>query len=177
MLSFVLMIESAENFIIRPILESDNNAVAGLIREVLREHRADKPGTAFADSNLNRLFQTFREPRAVYFVAEDSTGVIGCCGIYPTSGLPADYCELVKLYLHRSARGHGTGLKLINACFAAAAGAGYSHIYLETMPELSNAVAIYEKFGFKHLTHPLGQSGHFNCNIWMLCEINKSIRQ
>jgi len=173
MLSFVPMISSVKNITIRPIRESDNNAVAGLIREVLREHRADKPGTAFADSNLNLLFQAFQEAGAAYFIAEDHTGIIGGGGIYPTLGLPAGYCELVKLYLSRNARGHGTGLKLISACFTTAADAGYSHIYLETMPELSNAVAIYEKLGFKHLTHSLGQSGHFNCNIWMLCEINK----
>lgn len=171
------MINHANDLIIRPILESDNNAVADLIREVLREHRADKPGTAFADSNLNRLFQTFRQPGAAYFVAEDSTGIVGGGGIYPTPDLPAGYCELVKLYLHRSARGRGTGFKLISTCFTVARDAGYSHMYLETMPELSNAIAFYENLGFKQLTHALGQSGHFNCNIWMLCEINKSIRQ
>jgi len=171
------MINYANDIIIRPILESDNNAVADLIREVLKEHRADKPGTAFADGNLNQLFQTFRQPGAAYFVAEDSTGIIGGGGIYPTPGLPAGYCELVKLYLYRDGRGRGTGLKLISKCFSAAKDAGYTHMYLETMPELNNAVDFYKNLGFKHLAHSLGQTGHFNCSIWMSCEINKSIRQ
>jgi len=166
------MINSANKIIIRPILEPDNTAVADLIKEVLREHRVDKPGTAFADSSLHQLFETFRQAGSAYFVAEDGGSIIGGGGIYPTPGLPAGYCELVKLYLHRKSREQGTGIKLIRACFSAARDAGYTHLYLETMPELNKAIRFYERFGFKHLTHPLGQSGHFNCNIWMLRDLN-----
>ena len=146
--------------------------MADLIREVLIEHQANKPGTAFADNNLNQLFETFQQAGSAYFVAEDGFGIIGGGGIYPTPGLPAGYCELVKLYLHRKSRGRGTGIKLISACFSAARETGYTHLYLETMPELDKAISFYERLGFRHLTHSLGQSGHFNCNIWMLCELN-----
>jgi len=157
-----------DDIIIRTMRESDNKPIGKLIREVLHEHKADKPGTAFFDSNLDEMFQSFLAPYAVYWVAEQSGIVIGGAGIYPTSGLPKGYCELVKLYLNPDARGKGIGTKLISACFSSAINAGYNHIYLETMPELSKAASIYEQMGFKYLTQPLGHSGHYSCNVWMM---------
>ncbi|NIM35515.1 MAG: GNAT family N-acetyltransferase, partial [Hydrotalea flava] len=72
-------------------------------------------------------------------------------GIYPTNGLPEGVCELVKMYLHKNARGKGTGRFLIGTCLQKAKEMGYHQVYLETMPELSKAVSVYEKFGFKYL--------------------------
>ena len=48
---------------------------------------------------------------------------------------------------------------------------GYSAIYLESLPDFSMAISIYEKQGFKHLDQPMGESGHTSCNIWMVKEI------
>jgi putative acetyltransferase len=157
---------------IRPICEKDNKLLAALIREVLIEHRADKPGTAFFDDNLDQLNQTFNRPGSAYFVAERNNNIIGGSGIYPTSGLPEGYCELVKLYIDKSVRNTGLGSKLFDACFSAAKKAGYTHIYLETMPELASAVQFYERLGFKYLNNALGNSGHFNCTIRMLCDFS-----
>jgi putative acetyltransferase len=52
-------------------------------------------------------------------------------------------------------------------CFEKAKELGYEQIYLESMPELNQAVTLYEKLGFKHLSNSLGNSGHFGCDIWM----------
>ena len=165
------MVKSKDGLIIRPMQESDNNTIAQLIRQVLSEHHANKPGTAFFDKNLDQLYQTFMIPGSAYFVAERDHTIVGGGGIYPTPGLPEGYCELVKVYLHKDARGSGWGTRLIAACFSAAKKIGYTHMYLETMPELSKAVQVYERLGFKHLTRAMGRSGHFSCNIWMVCEI------
>jgi putative acetyltransferase len=59
----------------------------------------------------------------------------------------------------------------MNKCIDFAKTEGYEQIYLETMPELSSAIHLYEKMGFKNLNGPLGQSGHFGCGIWMLKDI------
>jgi putative acetyltransferase len=45
---------------------------------------------------------------------------------------------------------------------------GYEQVYLESMPELSKAVSIYENVGFKQIHHALGNSGHDGCDIWMI---------
>lgn len=57
---------------------------------------------------------------------------------------------------------------MIDKCIEAAKQLGYDKMYLETMPELIKAVAVYEKFGFNYLKGPLGNSGHGGCDIWML---------
>jgi putative acetyltransferase len=74
----------------------------------------------------------------------------------------------VKLYLSNSARGTGLGKKLLLQSMQWANENGYTQVYLESMPELSKAVSIYEHVGFEKLNHALGNSGHDGCDIWML---------
>jgi putative acetyltransferase len=74
----------------------------------------------------------------------------------------------VKLYLAPAARGKGLGRLLMEKCEAAAIKLNYQFVYLETMPELIIAVPLYEKMGYQSLSHPLGNSGHSGCDIWML---------
>ncbi len=154
-------------FCIRPIRLEDNSHIAAIIRKVLIEYHANKPGTVFFDPTTDALFQLFAKPDAAYFIAEADGEMVGGSGIYPTPGLPADYCELVKLYLLPKMRGFGLGLKLMEHCFNKAKELGFTNMYLETMPELHNAIGLYEKAGFSYLSGPLGQSGHFGCDLWM----------
>jgi len=48
---------------------------------------------------------------------------------------------------------------------------GYRQIYLESMPELGKAISMYEKAGFRSINQPMGNSGHFGCDIWMLLDL------
>jgi putative acetyltransferase len=75
------------------------------------------------------------------------------------------------MYLLPEARGIGLGKKLIDKCLAFAKEAGYKNVYLETMPELKNALKVYEKMGFRYLNKPMGNSGHFGCELWMIAAI------
>jgi len=157
-----------DSLIIRPIKPHDNQALAYLIRHVLTEFNANKPGTAFFDKTLDSLSNVFTVEGSGYWVAEENDVFIGGAGIYPTEGLPGGYCELVKLYLHADARGKGIGKKLLDTCFTSARVAGYTHMYLETTPELNAAISIYKKAGFTRLRQPLGNSGHYYCTIRMV---------
>lgn len=160
-----------DTIIIRQIQPSDNKHIARIIREVLTEFKANKPGTAYFDTSLDELHQVFAHPPAAYWVVEKEGNVIGGGGIYPTNGLPGNYCELVKLYLLPAARGKGLGKQLIQQCFDTARQSGFTHMYLETMPELTTAIPLYEKMGFSYLQQALGASGHFGCNVWMAKEL------
>jgi putative acetyltransferase len=161
-----------DDIIIRPIEPKDNAAVAAIVRKVLTEFKANKPGTAFYDNELEHLSAVFRQPGSAYWVVEMEGMVHGCGGIYPTQGLPQGYCELVKLYFDAAIRGKGTGKKLINICIETAKEMGYTHLYLETMPELTIAVPLYEKLGFEYNTAALGNSGHCGCSIWMIKKLD-----
>ena len=155
----------------RKIEPRDNREIASLIRAVFREFHVDMPGTVYTDPTTDHLYELFRHPGSVYWIAEVDGEMAGGCGIYPTPGLPEGCAELVKFYLALPFRGKGTGKGLMEKCFESAIELGYRQLYLETFPELGKAVGMYEKAGFRYLSGPLGNSGHFACNIWMLKEL------
>jgi len=156
------------NITIRTIQLDDNVELAKIVRNSLAEFGANKPGTVFFDDTTDHLYELFQQPGSVYYVAEQECQILGGGGIFPSEGLPADTCELVKMYLRPDARGKGLGKLLIEQCLDFAKGFGYLQVYIETMPELRKAVSVYEKFGFEYLDGPLGNTGHFGCDVWML---------
>ena len=153
---------------IRPIRPGDNATIASIIRRTLAEFGANKPGTVYFDPTTDDLFKLFSAPDSAYFIAEVEGNIVGGSGVFPTHGLPEGCCELVKLYLLSEMRGQGLGLMLMEKCFQKAIDLGFSDMYLETMPELRTAIGLYEKAGFTFLTGPMGQSGHFGCDLWMI---------
>jgi len=159
------------NITIRPIQPSDNAALAVIIRSALEEFGANHPGTVYYDASTDALYELFREPRSGYFVALADDKIVGGGGIFPTAGLPEGTCELVKMYLSPEARGTGLGKKLIETSLAFAKETGYKNVYLETMPELKQALKVYARFGFDYLSGPMGNSGHTGCSLWMLKQL------
>lgn len=113
--------------------QTDNPLIASIIRNTLKEFDANHPGTVYYDPTTDNLFEVFQQEKSFYNIAEIDNTVVGGGGIYPTEGLPADTCELVKMYLLPEARGTGLGRTLIEKCIAGAKELGYRHIYLETM--------------------------------------------
>ncbi len=160
-----------EDVTIRTIELSDNKALAEIVRSSLAEFGANHPGTVYYDATTDNLYQLFQKQRSIYFVALINNEIAGGGGIFPSDGLPEDTCELVKMYLKKTARGLGLGKLLIEKCIEFAKTAGYKKIYIESMPELKKALGIYEKFGFKYLNGPMGNTGHFGCDVWMLLEL------
>ena len=157
-----------DNITIRTIAPDDNKELASIIRSALTEFGANKPGTVYFDDTTDYLYELFQQRGSIYFVAEDNSKLLGGAGLYPSEGLPQQTCELVKMYLHPHSWGKGIGKMLIQKCLEFAKGIGYLQVYIETMPELKKAVSVYERSGFEYLDGPLGQTGHFGCDIWML---------
>lgn len=157
--------------VLRKIEERDNKEIAEVIRSVFREFKIDRPGTVYYDPTTDDLYSLFKKPGSVYWIAEENGKIIGGCGLYATSGLPEDCAELAKLYLLPGVRGKGIGRMLMERTIESARDYGYRQLYLESMPELSKAIGIYEKAGFHFIPGRMGNSGHFNCDIWMLKEL------
>jgi putative acetyltransferase len=163
---------TAGDITIRKIEPKDNAALATIIRKTLEEFGANHPGTVYYDAATDALYELFSTtPGSVYFVAEHREQVVGGGGIFPSSGLPPDTCELVKMYLLPAVRGIGLGKRIIEECIRFARETNYRNIYIETMPELQQAMKTYEKFGFRYLDGPLGNTGHFGCELWMLLSL------
>lgn len=155
----------------RLIEPTDNIEIARVIRGALEEFGVNQPGTVYTDPTTDHLYELFRQEKSIYWIAEDNAQIIGGCGIFPTEGLPEGYGELVKLYLHRDARGQGIGKELMLKSIQSAKEMGYTHLYLESLPELNQAVDLYKKVGFQLLPNRMGDSGHFACDLWMVLEI------
>ena len=98
---------------IRPIGLSDNPEIAAVIRHILAEFGANKPGTVYFDPTTDALYQLFSTENSAYFIAESAGKIVGGAGVYPTPGLPVGCCELVKLYLVPEMRGQGLGMTLM----------------------------------------------------------------
>jgi putative acetyltransferase len=160
-----------EGIVIRQIQQQDNAAIANIIRNSLAEFGANKPGTVYYDDTTDDLYQLFQTPGSIYFIAEENGVMLGGAGIFPTKGLPNGVVELVKMYLSPASRGKGLGRLLISKCLQAAKTMDNKKVYLETMPELKKAVSVYEKFGFEFLKGPMGNTGHFGCDVWMIKEL------
>jgi putative acetyltransferase len=154
--------------IFREIEEKDNKIIAEVIRRIFREFKIDRPGTVYTDPTTDDLFTLFKTPSSRYWICEEDGVILGGCGIFPTQGLPEGCAELVKFYLSKESRGRGIGKTLILKSIETARELGFSQLYLESFPELEAAVHLYKKIGFKMLDKPMGNSGHFACNIWAL---------
>lgn len=161
----------ANSIVFRRITNSDNIAIAKVIRAALEEYGENKPGTVYTDPTTDHLFELFQCEKSIYFVAINEGEIIGGCGIFPTQGLPNGYGELVKLYLEKDHRGKGIGKSLMEKSIAWAKENGYTNLYLESIPALNKAVVLYEKVGFQKIDHRLGDSGHFACNLWMTIKL------
>ena len=157
--------------LIRKIITDDNAAMASIIRNSLLEFNAAKPGTVYFDETTDHLSNVFTEKRSAYFVVEIDNKIAGGSGFFPTKGLPKNTCELVKLYVSKEYRHNGYGQTLLNKCMEEAKKNGYEKMYLESMPELTNAIGMYEKNGFKKIQGPLGNSGHTGCDVWMIKQL------
>lgn len=153
---------------LRKIEKEDNSVLAALIKEIFVEFKIDKPGTVYTDPTTDSLYEVFQHPGSDYWLVEEDGVLLGGCGIYPTDGLPEGCVELVKFYLSAASRGKGIGKLLMQKAIESAQHFGYNEVYLESFPELGRAVSMYEKAGFKMLSAPLGNSGHYACTIWML---------
>ena len=152
---------------IRPIQAKDNAAIAALIRQVFDELGVPKVGSAYEDPMLDKLYEHYQKQNHPYFILEQNGSIIGGAGIGILEGEQTT-CELQKMYLAQSARGQGLGKQLIQHCLAQAKSMGYQQCYLETMPSMLAAQAMYLKMGFARTSKAMGNTGHHSCPVWML---------
>ena len=160
------------SIIIREIQQGDNKEIANVIRQVFISDNYPKTGTAFADSQLDSMFEAYDKPKAIYFVVEDNGKIIGGAGVSQLNNSEENICELQKMYFLQEARGKGIGFEMIQKCLQKAKDFGYEKCYLETLPEMLNAQKLYMKVGFEYLCAPLGGTGHTSCPVWMIKEFD-----
>ncbi|EOC1568082.1 GNAT family N-acetyltransferase [Cronobacter dublinensis] len=162
-------VEAPVEIIMRRMTAADNATVARVIRQVSAEYglTADK-GYTVADPNLDVLYTQYSKPGHAYWVVELDGEVVGGGGIAPLACSETDLCELQKMYFLPAARGRGLAKKLAIQALEFARAQGYRRCYLETTAFLKEAIALYERLGFVHISEPLGCTGHVDCEVRML---------
>ncbi|MGB0837152.1 MAG: GNAT family N-acetyltransferase [Flavobacteriaceae bacterium] len=163
---------NSELISIREIQEQDNEQIALIIRKVILEFGAPKVGTAYEDPALENMYLHYKKSRSAYFVLTQNDMVIGVAGIAPLENGPEDICELQKMYFLPETRGKGLGKRMIETCLNKAEQLGYKQCYIETMENMKAAQNLYQKNGFKSLDKPLGDTGHYSCQVWFLKDIS-----
>ncbi len=153
--------------VIREIRKEDEEYLGEIIRGCFLDYNAAQKGTVFSDSVIDRLYDEFSGGRSRYFVLESNNKVLGGSGIQQLKGADLTICELQKMYIRREARGRGLGRALMERCLDFARDAGYKKCYLESLPELKDALKMYEKAGFSYIDTRLGNTGYFGCTLFM----------
>ncbi|RKS50771.1 putative acetyltransferase [Gillisia mitskevichiae] len=160
------------SFKIREIQPKDNQSVAMVVRKVLVEMGVPKVGTAYEDKSLDDMFATYDHDKMQYFVVEEKGEIIGGAGIAPLLNGEETVCELQKMYFLPIARGRGIGAAMMNTCLHYAKSVGFKQCYLETLPYMENARSLYNRTGFRNLEKPMGDTGHYNCTVWMIKDLD-----
>lgn len=81
-------------------------------------------------------------------LAFDGEEGVACGAFRP---LDARACELKRLYVRSSHRGRGLGRALAERLIAGAREAGFLAIRLDTLPDMAEARALYERLGFRQI--------------------------
>lgn len=138
--------KAADLSTIRPATNADRVAVELVVFGVLAEYGlAPDPGGT--DADLRDLEASYHEAGGCFDVLIDGAGeVIGSVGLARVSETT---CELRKMYLARAARGQGWGRRLLDHALGRAVALGFTRVVLETASVLREAVALYERSGFR----------------------------
>ncbi len=132
---------------IREAHDGDGEAVAGLIRTVFDEYKAE--GAFFireAFPELKSIATYFRNRGGRFWLAHEGNRLIGCFGIVVHRGRGTG--EFLKVYLHRDSRGCGVAKRLFDRALHYARDRGIATIELWTDTRFADGHRFYERLGF-----------------------------
>ena len=152
--------------LIRKIKSEDDPVVAAIIRDVMTEFGAVGPGFSIQDAEVDQISMAYAESGSEFYVVQDRAAVVGCGGIAHLKGAAQSICELKKMYFRPQARGQGLGRLLAETLIVDAQRWGYAKVYIETLDSMSAACKLYERLGFQRLESSLGDTGHFDCDVF-----------
>jgi putative acetyltransferase len=140
------MLDIGDRLVLRSATNEDREGLKNLVFGVLREFGLE-PDTSTTDADLDDIEGGYIRRGGMFEVIEqDGRLPVGSVGIYP---LDAQNCELRKMYLAASMRGRGLGKLLLERALNFAREAGFRSVMLETASVLKDAIALYERYGFR----------------------------
>ena len=118
------------------------------------------------DRELDHLEVKYGRPNGRLYVAYLDGVPAGCIALLPSEDRSA---ELKRLYVRPAFRGRGVAKALVARLLSDAREIGYSHMRLDTLPFLVEAIALYRKFGFREIPpyndNPMGTSIYMKLDL------------
>jgi len=102
------------------------------------------------DKEVAELPGAYAEPSGRLLLAYCEGRLAGCGALKRADDR---VCEMKRLFVRSEFRGRGIGKKLARALAEEATSAGYTDIRLDTLPTMTEAIALYRSIGFE-LTAP-----------------------
>ena len=130
---------------LRVFKKEDADGVKGLILNILsKEYPFDK--SAYSDSDLNKIGETYGGKRDSFFVIEEGGGIVGTVGVKEENHAEA---LLRRLFVDSKHRKKGYGSRLLDKAVDFCREKGYKKIYFRCTDRMSDAMRLCIKRGFK----------------------------
>ena len=97
------------------------------------------------DREILHLEEKYGPPKGRLYLARWNGETAGCIALRP---LDEHRCEMKRLYVRPAFRNRGIARKLVDTVLADARSIGYHEMLLDTLPFLTEAIAMYEGLGF-----------------------------
>jgi putative acetyltransferase len=130
---------------VRPVRADDVPAVISLVAEVLSEFGLSFGQGSPTDDQLRQLPTSYADHGGAFWVAFSGGDLLGTAGVFPVD---ARMYELRKMYLRPASRGLGLGTRLLDTVVEFVRARGGTHVVLDTIEEMTRAIAFYEANGF-----------------------------
>ncbi len=136
---------SDNSFTVTPARTSiEMTSALALFRAYAKSLPVDLAPQGFAQE-LKSLPGPYAPPGGELLLAKRGDHVLGCIALKP---LEPGVAEIKRLFVRPQARKAGVGKALVESVIATARKLGYRELKLDTLQEMTPAIALYRSFGF-----------------------------
>jgi GNAT superfamily N-acetyltransferase len=134
--------------VVRAVFPDDLRDVLALYYEYVNSTSVD---LSFQDNDqeFNHLPEKYSSEESKIFLVKKDCKPVGCAAF---RRLDETVCEMKRVYIQPSVRGHNLGKMLVDRVLQEAVISGYKKICLDVLPEFKTALKLYRSYGF--VEHP-----------------------